>query len=166
MSASIYLAIPLMIVLGLVQTAVLPHFPILGNTPQLALLVALSWGMLHGIEEGVIWAFVGCIFPYPFSVSRVGASSLAFMAGITAVLLATRALPTSRLFMPLILAGLATLISFLINILLLRLFGTITNLQSITILPTLALVNIITILPIYWLHFIIDRAIRPRRVQI
>ncbi|MCP4421991.1 MAG: rod shape-determining protein MreD, partial [Chloroflexi bacterium] len=125
-----------------------------------------SWGMLHGIEEGVIWAFLGGIFTDLFSISPVGVSSLAFMVGITAVLLATRALPTSRLFMPLILAGLATLISFLINILLLRLFGTITNLQSITILPTLALVNIITILPIYWLHFIIERTIRPRRVQI
>ncbi|MCP4417208.1 MAG: rod shape-determining protein MreD, partial [Chloroflexi bacterium] len=88
MSASIYLAIPLMIVLGLVQTAVLPHFPILGNTPQLALLVALSWGMLHGIEEGVIWAFLGGIFTDLFSISPVGVSSLAFMVGITAVLLA------------------------------------------------------------------------------
>jgi rod shape-determining protein MreD len=166
MSGSIYLAIPLMIFLGLVETAVLPHFPILGNTPQLALLAALSWGMLHGIEEGAIWAFFAGIFTDLFSISPMGVSSLAFMVGITAVLLATRALPTSRLLIPLILAGLSTLISFLSNILLLRLFGTITDFQSITFLPTLALINILFILPIYWLQFIINRAIQPRRVQL
>lgn len=44
-----------MIVLGVVETAVLPHFPILGSTPQLALLVALAWGLLFGMEEGAVW---------------------------------------------------------------------------------------------------------------
>jgi rod shape-determining protein MreD len=166
MSGSIYLAIPMMIVLSLVQTAVLPQFPVFGNAPQLALLVALSWGMLHGIEEGVVWAFFAGIFIDLFSITPAGISSLAFMGGVTAVLLATRALPTSRIFMPLILAGLTTIISFLINIILLRLFGTITDFRSINILPTLVLVNILFILPIYWLLFIINRAVQPRHMQL
>ncbi len=166
MSGSIYLAIPLMLVLGLVQTAVLPHFPFLGSAPQLVLLVALSWGMLHGIEEGIVWAFFAGIFTDLFSITPMGVSSLAFMGGITAVLLATRALPTSRVFMPLILAGLTTIISFLINILLLRLFSIIIDFRSIIILPDLALINILFILPIYWLQIIMNRATQPRQVQL
>lgn len=166
MSGSIYLAIPLMIILGLVQTAVLPHFPFLGSTPQLGLLVALAWGLLYGIEEGVVWAFLAGIFADLFSISPVGVSALAFMGGITAVLWAARALPASRVFMPLILAGLTTIISFLINMLLLRLFGTITDFRSITIIPSLTLVNILAILPIYWLLFIINRTLQPRRAQL
>ena len=166
MSGSIYLAIPVMLILGLVQTAVLPHFPFLGNVPQLGLLVALAWGLLYGIEEGVVWAFFAGVFTDLFSISPVGVSALAFMGGITAVLWATRALPTSRIFMPLILAGLTTIISFLINVVLLRLFGTITDFRSISIIPTLTLVNVLTILPIYWLLFIINRAIQPRRAQL
>ena len=166
MSGSIYLAIPLMIVLGLVETAVLPHFPILSQTPQLALLFALAWGLLYGLEEGAIWAFFAGIFTDLFSITPVGVSSLAFMAGVTAVIWATQALPASRVFLPLALAGLTTVISYILSLVLLRLFGTITDFQSILILPTLLLINVLAILPVYWLLFIISRAVRPRQVQL
>ncbi|WP_420628969.1 rod shape-determining protein MreD [Candidatus Leptofilum sp.] len=165
MTASIYLAIPLMILLSVVETAVLPHFPIFGNTPQLALLVALAWGLLFGIEEGAVWAFFAGIFTDLFSITPMGVSSLAFMVGVTAVLLLQYALPTSRILLPLLFAGLATAISFLAGLILLWLFGTITNFLSIGVLPTTILINILAILPIYWLLYMINRIIRPRRVQ-
>lgn len=166
MPTSIYLAVPVMMLLGLVETAVLPHFPVLGSTPQLALLVALAWGLLYGIEEGVVWAFFAGIFTDLYSITPMGISSLAFMVGITAVLWVQQALPTSRVFIPLTLAALVTIISFLLDILLLRLFGTIANFQSVGILPTTILINVLAILPIYWLLYIIDRTLRPRRVQL
>ena len=166
MTVSIYLAIPLMLVLGLVETAVLPHFPIFGISPQLAFLVALTWGLLYGIEEGAVWAFIAGICTDLFSITPVGVSSLAFMVGITAVIWATQALPASRMLLPLVLAGLATVISFIIEVVLLRLFGTITNFQILTILPNILLLHLLAILPIYWLFYLINRAIRPRRVQL
>lgn len=165
MPTSIYLAIPVMVVLGVVETAVLPHFPIFGSTPQLALLVALAWGLLYGIEEGSVWAFFAGIFTDIYSITPMGISSVAFMVGITAVLWAKQALPTSRVLIPLALAALVTTISFIIDVVLLRLFGTITNFQSVNALPVTILINVLTILPIYWLLYIIDRTIRPRRVQ-
>lgn len=166
MSASLYLAIPLMLVLGLVETAVLPHFPIFGYTPQLAFLVALSWGLIYGLEEGAVWAFFAGIFTDLFSITPVGVSSLAFMVGVTAVIWAKQALPTSRVLLPLILAGLATTVSLILDILLLRLFGTIADLQSFAILPAVILINVLAILPIYWLLFVINRVLRPRRVEV
>ncbi|GJM41686.1 MAG: hypothetical protein DHS20C20_19680 [Ardenticatenaceae bacterium] len=166
MTVTIYLAIPLMLVLGLMETAVLPHFPVLGHIPQLAFLVALAWGLLYGLEEGAVWAFFAGIFTDLFSITPVGVSSLAFMVGITAVIWATQALPASRVLLPLALAGLATVISFIVELVLLRLFGTITDFQSITILPNILLLHILAILPIYWLLYIISRAVQPRRVQL
>ena len=166
MSTSIYLAVPLIILLGVVETAVLPHFPILGVSPQLAFLVALTWGLLYGLEEGATWAFFAGIFTDLFSISPMGISSLAFIGGITAVIFIKQALPTSRVILPLVLAGIATVISFIIEIVLLRLFGTITNFQSVSVLPTTILINILAILPIYWLLYMIDRTVRPRRVQL
>ncbi|MCC6601579.1 MAG: rod shape-determining protein MreD [Anaerolineae bacterium] len=166
MSSSIYLAIPLMLVLGLVETAVLPHFPLLGATPQLAFLVALVWGLLYGVEEGAAWAFFAGIFTDFFSITPVGVSSLAFMVGVTAVIFVQQALPKSRVLLPLALAGLATVIAFILTVILLRLFGTITDFQSITILPTIILINMLTILPVYWLFYLINQLRRPRRVQL
>lgn len=166
MTISIYLAIPLMLVLGLVETAVLPHFPIFGTTPQLAFLVALAWGLLYGVEEGAVWAFFAGVFTDLFSITPVGVSSLAFMVGITAVIWATQALPTSRVLLPLALAGLATVISFIVEIVLLRLFGTITTFQAVVILPNILLVHALAILPIYWLLYFINRAIPQRRVPL
>lgn len=166
MSSSIYLAIPLMLVLGLVETAVLPHFPLLGATPQLAFLVALVWGLLYGIEEGAAWAFFAGIFTDFFSITPVGVSSLAFMVGVTAVIFVQQALPKSRVLLPLALTGLATVIAFILTVILLRLFGTITDFQSITVLPTIILINMLTILPVYWLFDLINQLRRPRRVQL
>lgn len=166
MTVSIYLAIPLMLVLGLVETAVLPHFPIFGTTPQLAFLVALAWGLLYGVEEGAVWAFFAGVFTDLFSISPVGVSSLAFMVAITAVIWTTQALPASRLLLPLALAGLATVISFIVELVLLRLFGTIADFQSIILLPNILLLHILAILPIYWLLYFINRTVRPRRVQL
>lgn len=165
MTASIYLAIPLMIVLSLVETAVLPHFPLFDSAPQLTFLVALAWGLLLGVEEGVVWAFFAGVFTDLFSITPMGVSSLAFMAGVTAVLFIQQALPTSRILLPMLFAALATIISFIVNLILLRLFGTIANFQSITILPSTILINILMILPIYWLLYMINRITRPRRVQ-
>lgn len=166
MTVSIYLAIPLMLLLGLVETAVLPHFPILGTTPQLAFLVALAWGPLYGVEEGAVWAFFAGVFTDLFSISPVGVSSLAFMVAITAVIWTTQALPASRLLLPVALAGLATVISFIVELVLLRLFGTIADFQSIILLPNILLLHILAILPIYWLLYFINRTVRPRRVQL
>ena len=165
MPTSIYLAIPVMILLGVVETAVLPHFPIFGSTPQVAFMVALAWGLLYGIEEGAVWAFFAGVFTDIFSITPMGISSVAFMVGVTAVLWLQHALPKSRIFLPLLFAMLSTIISFLINLILLRLFGTVANFQGITVLPTTILINILTILPIYWLLYMINRIMRPRRVQ-
>ncbi len=166
MPTSIYLAVPLMILLGVAETAVLPHFSILGSTPQLVFMVALAWGLLFGIEEGTVWAFFAGISTDLFSITPVGISSFAFMGGITAVLWLQHALPKSRLLLPLLFALLATIISFITTLLLLRLFGIIDTFQSITVLPTTILINILTILPIYWLIYMIQRVMRPRRVKL
>jgi hypothetical protein len=88
------------------------------------------------------------------------------MVGITAVIWGTQALPSSRVLLPLALAGLTTVISFIIELVLLRLFGTITDFQSITVLPNILLLHILAILPLYWLLYLINRAIRPRQVQL
>ena len=82
MAVNFYAAIPLMAVLAILQTAVLPRFPIAGLEPQLVFLVALAWGLLRGLEEGLVWAFIAGLWLDLFSMTPLGLSSLAFMAAV------------------------------------------------------------------------------------
>ncbi|MCP4424070.1 MAG: rod shape-determining protein MreD [Chloroflexi bacterium] len=166
MSTSIYLAIPLMTLLAVAQTAALPRFPILGMIPQLPFLVALSWGLLRGVNEGVIWAFIGGLCLDLFSVGPLGATALAFMAAILAVAWIENAMPSSRFFLPILMAALATLIYFFVYLLLLRLLGYPLNLQAATEWLPVALLHGVLVLPIYWLMHLLERLIRPRPVNI
>jgi rod shape-determining protein MreD len=44
---------------AMVQTTILSSFNILGGQPNLMLLVVLMWTVVRGMQEGLVWAFVG-----------------------------------------------------------------------------------------------------------
>ena len=116
MAVNFYAAIPLMAVLAIIQTAILPRFPIAGVEPQLLFLVALAWGLLRGLDEGLVWAFIAGIWVDLFSLTPVGLSSLAFMAGVAAPILLQPMLPPRRLPVTALLAALGTLIYLLLYV--------------------------------------------------
>ncbi len=165
MKASIYVAIPVMLGLSLLQTAVLPHFSFFHLSPQLPLLVALAWGMLRGMDEGIIWAFIGGICMDLFSITPIGLTALGYVVAVTAVLWLQQALPPGHIILPLLLAAVATAIYLIINILFLRLFNLIANLQVMTTLWPLILLNTATMLPIYWLFYGLDRLFQSRTLK-
>jgi rod shape-determining protein MreD len=166
MSSSIYVALPAMILLAIAQTAILPRFPIFGVVPQLPFLIALARGLLRGPNEGALWAFVAGICLDLFSVGPIGATALAYMVAILAATWSARVLPPNRYLMPILLAGVATLLSLLLYLLLLLLLGrTSSSLEVETLIP-LALMHGGLILPFYWLMFALERIIRPRRVEV
>lgn len=151
MRATVYLAIPLMFMLTIVQASMLPRFPILGLVPQLLLPVAVAWGLLAGVEEGALWAFWAGFFLDLFSASPMGLSSLAVLAAVTLVVSIQHLLPPSRYLIPLLLAALATLVYQLVYLVLLRLTGYPVNLQAAGELLPLALLHAVLMLPTYWL---------------
>ncbi len=166
MSRTIITAVPLMLFLALLQTAVFPYFPVFGYTPQLPFLVALAWGLLRGMEEGVVWAFVAGLSVDLFSVAPMGLTAVTFMAGVSLATLIAEALPPSRLFLPALLAVLSTILSLTLYFLLLWLIGFPTPLELIVSQLPVSILHGGMILPIYWLTYLIDRTVRPRRVQI
>lgn len=185
-----------MLVLAIFQATVLPKFPILGFVPLPVLLVALAWGLLHTLEEGVAWAFVGGIFIDLFSIGPMGSTSLALMAAVTAVIFIQRNFPESRVLLPVILSFLASLIFWFVYLLVLRIFVPfIMNNQALGIdvlldssrAPglsaditrhfninqatfsyglLLAFGHGLLVLPVYWLIYSAERLLIPRRVEI
>lgn len=120
MSLGFYLVIPLMAVLTILQSTLIPHFPILGVTPQLWLLATIAWALLRGWQEGIMWAFVAGVFIDLYSATPMGVTSLALMAAVGVVVLLQRNLPRYRVIIPVILTLIGTLVFWLIYLILLR----------------------------------------------
>jgi rod shape-determining protein MreD len=166
MRATIYVAIPLMLLLAVLQTAVLPRFPIFGLVPQISFLVALSWSLLHGLEEGLAWGFVAGIALDLFSIGPLGATALAYMTAVLAVAGLVRVLPENRFFIPVIMAALGSAISLFVYLLFVRLLGFSASVETAVTLAPIILLNAGFMLPVYWLINSIDRRVYPRRVEL
>ena len=165
MAVSLYIAIPLMAVLAIVQTAVLPHFPIAGVEPQVICLVALAWGLVRGLEDGLVWAFIGGLWSDLFSMTPVGLSSLAFMAAVAAAIVLQQIMPPRRLLVAALMAGLGTFIYLLISLIVLGLLGHGVSAAGLAELLPLFVLHMVAILPIYLLLQALVRVLKPRRVE-
>lgn len=166
MGNNIYVAIPVMALLGILQASILARFPIAGVAPQLLFVVALAWGLVRGLEAGLLWAFIAGLFTDLFSVGPMGLSSLAFMFGVGGPLLLHQVLPPRRLLVATFLAALGTLIYLLVYAALLRLFGQGISMTGFAQLLPLMLFHAVLIAPAYVLMNILNRAFQPRRVEI
>lgn len=165
-SYNIYIAIPLMALLTVAQTSILPRFPIFGFVPLLPLLIVVAWGLLRSPDEGILWAFVAGFFLDLFSTSPLGSQSLAMMGAVTAVTTIQRSLPASRFLIPALLTAVATLIFLFIYLLLIRLAGFTIDWELASQIPMIALLHGFLAIPVYWLALVINRRLTPRRVEV
>jgi rod shape-determining protein MreD len=120
MSARIYLAFPVMLFLLLLQVTVSPNFELYGVTPQLLFLITIVWALYYGLQQGLIWAFVGGILIDLFSAGPMGASSLALMAAVMVIVSIQRLFPENRILVPLVLGAVASLVFWIVYLVLLR----------------------------------------------
>jgi rod shape-determining protein MreD len=76
----------LLIAIVIIQTTAMPHLTIMGVKPDLMLLMVVSWSLLRGAKEGLIWALIGGIgldllSGAPFGISTVALVLLSLLAG-------------------------------------------------------------------------------------
>jgi rod shape-determining protein MreD len=77
---NLYLAFPLLTGVALIQTTFLSGVSVLGGQPNLMLLVVLAWTMIRGIDEGLVWAFVGGLILDLLSGGPLASIALALLA--------------------------------------------------------------------------------------
>ena len=58
---SLYYGIPILLIAAVVQSAWLEGVQIMGGRPDLVLLLVVTWSVIRGAREGVVWGFVGGI---------------------------------------------------------------------------------------------------------
>lgn len=149
---SAYLAFPIMAIVAAVQASMGTHAVVLGVHPDLVLIVALAWGLVRGVGQGLIWMFAGALF---LDLLYNGTFGFNVLAATPIALLAL--VPEANLIARGVLLPLAAMAagSFFYNtalLLLLALTGAHFNLLEMlgsVVLP-LTLVNTLLIPFLYW----------------
>jgi rod shape-determining protein MreD len=162
MSSSVYVAAPLMAGLALLQSALFSRLPLGGI--QLVLLLIIAYTLMAGVQEGLLWAFIGGLSLDLFSLSPLGATSLAYMGAVLAITLVQRSLPPGPVLLPLLMTAMGTAVYFFIYLALLNLAGHPVNWQA-TGVTTVVLLHTLLILPLYWSMMWLRRLFKPRQIE-
>lgn len=83
---NLYLMFPLLTGVALIQTTLLSRVSLVGARPNLMLLVVLIWAVIRGLDEGLVWAFVGGLIldlmsGGPLASIALALGAAAFLAG-------------------------------------------------------------------------------------
>jgi rod shape-determining protein MreD len=77
---SLYFGIPILLVAAVVQSTWLEGIRLVGGRPDLVLLMAVTWSIIRGAEEGALWGFIGGVFCDLLSGSGLGPWTLSLTA--------------------------------------------------------------------------------------
>lgn len=84
---NLYVTLPLLIGVALLQSTVLPHLTLAGVAPDLMLLVVVSWSLLRGTAESIVWALLGGLMldltsGIPFGVTTLSLALISVLTGL------------------------------------------------------------------------------------
>jgi rod shape-determining protein MreD len=83
---------------ALVETSVLPELQIAGTRADLVLVMAIVATMLMGVEDGLVWAFLGGLMLDMLVPGRpLGATTLALLLVVGVAMVATRVVGPGRM---------------------------------------------------------------------
>jgi rod shape-determining protein MreD len=79
--------IPLLLLVAIVQTSVVPYLSIWGVFADLPLLLVVSWGLLQGKRQGLLWGLVAgvsvdILSGAPFGAATLSLALVGFAAGL------------------------------------------------------------------------------------
>lgn len=116
LNPSLVVALVVLGFLTMIQEGVISQFTFGGVRPDLVMLAVVDWGLVRGVEEGVLWGFVGGFFVDFYSGLPFGTSSAAYVAIAGIVSLGETALLRSHVMLPVVVAALGTAIYYAIAI--------------------------------------------------
>jgi rod shape-determining protein MreD len=155
---TIYLVVPLLAVVAILQTTIVPGFAVWGVFANLPLLVVVSWSLLRGPREGAVWGFIAGLMVDLLSGAPFGAATLSLIiVGFLTGLGETTVFRT-RIALPMVAMLLATIVYDLLFLLVVQISGQpVTWLDSIfrIVLPSAILNAVLTpivFLTMRWLY--------------
>lgn len=120
---TIYLVVPFLVGIVIVQTTIVPRLAIWGVFADLPLLVVVSWSLVRGRREGMIWGFIAGLMVDLLSGAPFGAATLALTAVGFLSGLGEATVFGARMVLPLITMFLATILYHLLFLVVVRISG-------------------------------------------
>jgi rod shape-determining protein MreD len=83
-----FIGVPTLAVAAVLQATVLHRVPIFGVTPDLVLLLTLSWALIGEWQGGIVWGLLGGLMldllsGGPLAATSLGLIIVAYLAGLT-----------------------------------------------------------------------------------
>ena len=100
--------------LCLVQASVARHLMVRGALPGIVLVVVVCWGILRGMDEGLLWAFIAGLLLDLFSGWPFGTSTVALVTTASVVSLGRGTFIRTHALLPLATVFAATILYFLV----------------------------------------------------
>jgi len=120
---TLYLAVPILMVVGILQATIVPQLKLWGIFADLPVLVVTSWSLLQGAREGMVWGFVAGLVVDLLSGAPFGAATFALIAAGFVSGMGQATVFRTHIALPLIVTFLATIIYNLIFMLVLQIMG-------------------------------------------
>jgi len=139
---TIYLVVPLLVIGAVLQATIVPHLTIGGVFADLPLLIVVSWSLLRGAREGVVWGFIAGLAVDLLSGAPFGAATLSLIAVGFLSRVGEGTVFGTRVVLLLVTTFLATIVYDLVFLLIVQISGqTVAWLGSLlrVILPSAAL---------------------------
>lgn len=120
---TIYLVVPILAVVAILQTTLVPNLTIWGVFANLPLLIVVCWGLLRGPREGALWGFIAGLMVDLLSGAPFGAATLSlivvgFLAG-----LGEATVFRASIVLPMVVMFLATVVYDLLFLLIVQISG-------------------------------------------
>jgi rod shape-determining protein MreD len=113
-------ALWLLPVLALLQSSLMSHLAIRGIIPGLMLITVVNWGILRGMDEGMLWAFIGGLCLDVFSGWPFGTNTVALVIVASLVSLGESTFMRSHALLPLLTVFAATILFYLVALFILE----------------------------------------------
>ena len=162
------LAVPLFWLTAVVQTSVMPAFPVFGVVPNLVLALAVCWTVVRGQQEAMIVVPMAGVCLSLVGSQPLGVALLAMMPVLLLSELRALRLTPSDFLLTVALVFLSSLVYEMVLLVALRLQGeTVGWLTAFlrAVLPT-AIVSVLFTPPLYWLVWSRSEGLRRIRAYV
>ncbi|MFN8497533.1 MAG: rod shape-determining protein MreD [Anaerolineae bacterium] len=151
---NVYLLIALVAVVAIIHVTWLPRLPV---RPDLMLVLVVAWSLLRGIEEGLLWAFIGGVLLDLLSVGPFGGFTVGLLLAALIGGIVHRTVFTSGVFWPAVTMIATTLLFHPIYLAILNVAGFSAPWSAVSgVIVPLLVWNVALLLlllpPLSWLH--------------